>query len=69
MADVIMPGMSGVDFVRLIRKVSPGISVALVTGHPDGIELAIGAGTIPLLKPFTSEQLEALWADAAEHAR
>ena len=63
-ADVMMPGMSGVDFARLTREVRPGIPVVLVTGRPDGIDFAIDAGTIPLLKPFTPDQLEALWTDA-----
>ena len=64
-ADVMMPGMSGVEFARITREIRPGIPVALVTGRPDGIDFAIDAGAIPLLKPFTPEQLEALWADAA----
>jgi DNA-binding NtrC family response regulator len=64
-ADVMMPGMSGVEFARLTREVRPGVPVALITGQPDGIDCAIDAGTIPLLKPFSPEQLETLWADAA----
>ena len=43
-ADVMMPGMSGVEFARLIRKVRPQIPVALVTGQPNGIDVAIRAG-------------------------
>ena len=62
-ADVMMPGMSGIEFARLTRKVRPEIPVALVTGRPDGIDFAVAAGAIPLLKPITPEQLEALWAD------
>jgi len=38
---------------------------AMVTGRPDGIDCAVEAGAIPLLKPFTPEHLEILLADAA----
>jgi CheY-like chemotaxis protein len=65
-ADVMMPGMSGVEFARLTREIRPGIPVALVTGRSDGIDFAVDAGAIPLLKPFSPEQLEMLWADAAQ---
>src|SRR5262252_3210487 len=68
-ADVMMPGMSGVEFARLTREIRPGVPVALITGRPDGIDYAIDAGTIPLLKPFSPEQLETLWADAVNQTR
>ena len=63
--DVIMPGMSGVEFAQRIREARPGIPIAMVTGRSDGIDCAVEAGAIPLLKPFTPEHLEILLADAA----
>jgi len=61
-ADVMMPGMSGVDFARLTHEVRPELPVALVTGRPDGIDVALDAGTVPLLKPFRLEDLHAVWS-------
>ena len=61
-ADVIMPGMSGADFARLTHEVRPALPIALVTGRQDGIDVALDAGTVPLLKPFTIGQLHAVWS-------
>ena len=67
LTDVMMPGMSGVAFIRLVRQVRPGLPVAFVTGRNDGVEIALAAGAIPLLKPFGLQQreaLEAIWSEA-----
>ena len=64
-ANVIMPGLSGIEFARLTRKVRPGIPIVFVAGHPDEIDVATKAGVIPLLRPFTRERLEAVLADAS----
>ena len=66
-ANVMMPGMSGVAFARLMQQIRPGLPTAFVTGRHDGIELALAAGAIPLLKPFGAQQreaLEAIWSEA-----
>lgn len=62
--DVVMPGMSGVEFARRARSSRPGLPVVLLTGKPDGIESAVAAGAVPLLKPVTSERLSQVLGDA-----
>jgi CheY-like chemotaxis protein len=67
LTDVMMPRMSGVAFIRLVQQVRPGLPVAFVTGRHDGVEIALAAGAIPLLKPFGVQQrqaLEAIWSEA-----
>ena len=63
--DVVMPGMSGVEFARRVVDIRPGVPVAMVTGRPDGIQSAFEAGAIPILKPLTPERLQLLLRDAA----
>jgi CheY-like chemotaxis protein len=66
LTDVKMPGMSGVAFARLVQQVRPGLPIAFVTGRHDGVEIALAAGAIPLLKPFGLQQrkaLEAIWSE------
>ena len=47
LSDVVMPGMSGIDFARLARLVRPGVPIVLVA-----------SGSVALLKPYTAETLE-----------
>lgn len=59
-ADVRMPGMSGMDLVRHVAGRGVGIPVILITGHGD-IDMAIGAiklGAFDFLeKPFDEARL------------
>lgn len=62
--DVVMPGMSGVEFARRARAARPGMPIVLLTGKPDGIDSAVASGAVPLLKPVTSERLSQVLGDA-----
>ena len=48
---------------RLVRAQLPGLSIVLTTGVYDQIESVISVGVVPLLKPFTREQLEAVFEE------
>jgi CheY-like chemotaxis protein len=63
-ADVVMPAMSGIEFAQRARVARPGLPVLLLTGKPDGLESAIAAGAVALLKPITSERLSQVLGDA-----
>jgi CheY-like chemotaxis protein len=59
-SDVIMPGMSGPDFVRILRRHYPGIKVLFISGYTDEALAAQGVlepGVRLLLKPFTEVAL------------
>jgi len=62
-SDVVMPEMDGLTLVRLVRAQLPGLPIILTTGFYDQIESVTSIGVIPLLKPFTREQLEAVFAE------
>lgn len=62
--DVVMPGMSGVEFARLARVARPGLPIVLLTGKPDGVESAVASGAVPLLKPVSSDRLSQVLGDA-----
>jgi CheY-like chemotaxis protein len=60
LTDLAMPGMSGLDVARQVRRVHPETPIILVTGWEAGIDVAKmkGAGiTDVLYKPFRIEQL------------
>jgi len=67
LADVVMPGITGVDLVLEARRRMPDIAAVIMTGH-GSIELAVralraGAHDF-LLKPFSAADL----TEAIEHA-
>ena len=62
--DLIMPGTSGLEFSNLLRRWSPKTPVVLVTGDQEALESAVDEGFVPLLKPFTIDQLRAVLAEA-----
>lgn len=63
LADVVMPGTSGLELSTLIRRWRPRTPIILITGKADGMAEAVEHGLIPLLKPFTSDQLEQVLAE------
>ncbi|KAB2349081.1 response regulator [Actinomadura rudentiformis] len=60
LADVVMPGMSGVELAERIRRARPAVPVLLMSGHttgslPSGVVLP--PRTALIRKPFTSADL------------
>jgi DNA-binding NarL/FixJ family response regulator len=67
--DLVMPGMSGVDAIRLIRERYPGVKVIALTSFPedDLVRAALSAGAMSyLLKNISAGNLAA--AIRAAHA-
>ncbi len=60
MADYLMPGMNGAEFIVAARKLHPHIPVLVATGYADmaEVERVVGAQSI-LKKPFDLETLNA----------
>jgi PAS domain S-box-containing protein len=59
LVDVAMPGVSGVEMVRLARKTRPRLKVVFVTGYADISAFEALAADEPLVKkPFRLDELE-----------
>ena len=57
-SDVVMPGMSGIDFAKLARVARPEMPIVLVTGDAYAVDAVLASGSVALLKPYTAETLE-----------
>lgn len=60
-SDVVMPGMSGPEFVEQLQRVRPDVRVLFVSGYTDDEVMRRGVltGTTAFLqKPFTPDQLQ-----------
>jgi two-component system response regulator FixJ len=70
--DIRMPGMSGIELLRILSERRPDWPVIMLTGHADvgaAVE-AFRSGAIHFLrKPFAREELEAALDEAAEVGR
>ena len=67
--DHLMPGMSGVEFVRQLRSFNPSIRVIVVSGLPDTEEEYRGLNVIFRPKPCEPQDLIALVKAALEPPR
>jgi CheY-like chemotaxis protein len=67
-ADLLMPGHSGVDLLREIRRDYPRVPVILISGEEKlGAALAGAEGVRFLAKPFTGAALTAMITEALEN--
>lgn len=70
--DLKMPGIPGMEVLRRLKQISPGLTVIIITGYP-AIESAVEAikqGAYDYLpKPFTPEALRAIVLRAMRTAR
>jgi DNA-binding NtrC family response regulator len=58
--DHLMPGMSGVEFVRQLRSFNSDIPVIVISGLPDAHEEYRDLNVVSLTKPCAPEELIAL---------
>ena len=65
-SDVVMPGMSGLDFARRARLARPGMPIVLVTGDSDAMESVLESGAIALLKPYSPDTLRQVVGESLE---
>jgi CheY-like chemotaxis protein len=68
-SDVVMPGMSGIDFARRARIMRPGMPIVLVTGNSEAMESVLASGAVALLKPYSPETLRQVLGEALEEHR
>lgn len=70
LADLVMPGMNGIELMKKAKKVVPGISTIIITAHAT-IQSAIAAireGAHDYVeKPFCPEKIELLIEKLVEH--
>ena len=70
--DVKMPGMSGIETLKEIKRLYPHIAVIMLTGHatvPSAVEAMQMGATDYLMKPVAMDQLIAKARDAVEPNR
>jgi len=65
-SDVVMPGMSGLDFARRARHARPGMPIVLVTGDSEAMETVLASGAIALLKPYSPDTLRQVVGESLE---
>jgi len=69
-SDITMPGMSGLDMLPSVKRISPNTVVVMISGMQT-VESAIGALRLGafdyLMKPFDIRQVEAVVKRALEH--
>ncbi len=72
LADMVMPGMDGLELLRKIKEISPHIGVLIITAYgsiPAAIT-AIKEGAWDFIeKPFCPERVESVIQNLAEHQR
>ena len=69
--DVLMPGMSGLEVMKQIKKDHPQVQVILLTGRGswDGIQGIREGAYDCLMKPIQIEELMQVMSDAVESSR
>jgi two-component system NtrC family sensor kinase len=58
LSDIVMPGMSGLEFGRLVREYYPEIPVILASGYSDMAAVARAEGFTLIQKPYSPEALK-----------
>ena len=65
--DVVMPGMSGIEFARIARQRLPDLPLILTSGYSDALANDSRHGFPLLRKPYSVEELSAMLREALGH--
>jgi response regulator RpfG family c-di-GMP phosphodiesterase len=72
MADINMPGLSGMDLLQIAKQTSPEVPFIMITGYPS-LDLAVEAmksgATDFIAKPFKAEEIEIAVRKAVQGAK
>jgi CheY-like chemotaxis protein len=73
LSDIVMPGMSGLDLAKAVRRLRPSLPFVFISGYTDPGNVAAELGPLRLIrKPFRSaeliSQIEAALADESAAA-
>jgi FixJ family two-component response regulator len=71
-SDIDMPGMDGLELLRLVHAARPALPTILITGYPDTLKRLPPLGeSNPRLftKPFDGSKLLTTLSDALQHSR
>ncbi len=61
LTDIVMPGINGLELLRMVRRIYPGITITVITGYaaPDTIISCLREGVQAFIaKPFTTQELK-----------
>jgi signal transduction histidine kinase/CheY-like chemotaxis protein len=62
-SDIVMPGMSGIEFGRIVRQRYPAIPILLASGYSDKAAVAVSEGFRLLQKPYAIDTLRKALAE------
>jgi signal transduction histidine kinase/CheY-like chemotaxis protein len=62
-SDIVMPGMSGIEFGRIVRQNYPTIPIVLASGYSDQAAVAVNEGFLLLQKPYAIDTLRKALAE------
>jgi len=66
-SDVLMPGMTGIDFAKRARVIRPSTPIVLVTGDAEAMESVLAGGAVALIKPYSAETLRQVLGETLEN--
>jgi CheY-like chemotaxis protein len=68
LSDIVMPGMSGLELAKAVRRLWPSLPFVFISGYTDPGNVAAELGPLRLIrKPFRSSELIAQIEAALAH--